>query len=130
MKATKGFTLVEIMIAVAIIAILSAIAIPAYNGYITTSRTRVACSNMDSIQTLMEDHNLDNNSYEVISGTSGQKLALLGWEADGMQRGDFDEYTYDLSSGTLSYTVTVVHIDSSTTVACSFPNKSCTPSCQ
>ena len=53
-KAMKGFTLVEIMIVVAIIAILAAVAIPNFVRYRKTSQMNACISNLKQIQAAVE----------------------------------------------------------------------------
>ena len=53
-KMLKGFTLVEIMIVVAIIAILAAVAIPNFVTYRKTSQMNACISNLKQIQSAVE----------------------------------------------------------------------------
>ena len=58
-----GFTLVELLIAVAIISILAAIAVPAYNGYVEEARENSARSTALSIKPYLEEHHLETGAY-------------------------------------------------------------------
>ena len=64
----SGFTLIELMIAVAIIGILSAIALPAYNDYIMRGKLIEASTTLSTLRANMEQYYQDNRTY--LSGTA------------------------------------------------------------
>lgn len=63
MRSARGFTLIELMITVAIVAILAAVALPAYNDYITRSKFAEATTNLSQLRVKMEQFYQDNRSY-------------------------------------------------------------------
>uniref|UniRef100_E6PKK1 Putative Type II secretory pathway protein H n=1 Tax=mine drainage metagenome TaxID=410659 RepID=E6PKK1_9ZZZZ len=63
MKTSRGFTLIELMIVVAIVAILSAIALPAYNSYVTRSKLAEAFSGLSGLSVAMQQYYQDNRTY-------------------------------------------------------------------
>jgi len=63
MRKQTGFTLIEIMVVIAIIAILAAIAVPNYTEHITRSKIQEAVSALGVEQTRMEQFFQDNHSY-------------------------------------------------------------------
>ncbi len=62
-RTAAGFTLIEVMITVAIIAILSAIALPAYTDYITRGKIPEATSTLASLRIQLEQAYQDNRVY-------------------------------------------------------------------
>lgn len=71
-KKQKGFTLIELMIVVAIIGVLSAIAVPAYQNYVTRSE---AASGLATIKSLMTTAEL---FYQENGTASAASVADLG----------------------------------------------------
>ncbi len=57
----RGFTLIELMIAVAIVSIIAAIAIPVYKGYIAEARIGTAIKDIHQIELVLNDLALDSD---------------------------------------------------------------------
>lgn len=58
-----GFTLIEVMVTVAIVAILSAIAIPSYSKYVLRADLTEAPGNLANYRVLLEQFYQDNRTY-------------------------------------------------------------------
>lgn len=65
MKTCRGFTLIEMMIVVAVIAILAAIALPNYTEYIQRSRIADATSTLADMRVRQEQYFQDNRRYDA-----------------------------------------------------------------
>jgi type IV pilus assembly protein PilE len=105
-----GFTLIEVMITVVIIAILAAVALPSYFDYVTRSRFVEAKTSLVDMRTRLEQYFLDNRSYpgSCIAPAPGPAPAgkiYLPADAASDPKNKFFTITCDNLSAT-TYTVT------------------------
>lgn len=75
LTVSSGFTLIELMIVVAIVGILSAIALPSYNQYVLRSHRTAAVSALQDLASREASYFSTNNAYTA-------SLTTLGFSAD------------------------------------------------
>lgn len=101
----RGFTLIEVMIVVAIIAILATIAVPSYTDYLRRGRVQEAVNTLAAARTSMEQFYQDNRSYAAggacgvaapaadgftyacATANAGQSYSISATGADGLVTG-------------------------------------------
>lgn len=67
MKQRAGFTLIEAMITVAIIAIMATIALPSYNEYVIRSKLTEATTTLADLRVKLEQYYQNNRNYSSTS---------------------------------------------------------------
>ena len=63
MKKSSGFTLIELMIVVAIVGILAAVALPSYRDYVIRGKLVEATAQLSDARVKLEQFFLDNRTY-------------------------------------------------------------------
>ena len=112
-RNARGFTLVEAMIVVAIMAVLAAIAIPSYRQYNMKANRSAAAQIMLNISNREEQYLLDARAYTDVLGPAGLNIAQDGWTcSDTVATGCTNSFYRVTAARTIgtppTYTVTAV----------------------
>ena len=76
MKKQQGFTLIELMIVVAVIGVLSAIAVPAYQNYVKKSELGAALATVTALKVNVEDKIATGGTFPAVD--TGDMAKTLG----------------------------------------------------
>ncbi len=98
MRYGRGFTLIELMITIVVIAVLSAIALPSYTDYVTRSKLAEAYAHLADLRVKMEQAYLDNRRYS--SNVGGGTCGIPGGNTPTVQGAKYFDYACLSSNAT------------------------------
>jgi len=102
-RAPGGFTLIELMIVVAVIGILTAVALPSYLGYVRRGAIQEGLQALSADRVKMEQYFMDNRTYTSGSSACGSGAPGSGQTLDSATAGKF---TISCTATATTYTIT------------------------
>lgn len=119
-----GFTLIELMIAVAIVGIIAAVAYPSYTSYVQRSRLAEATGNLSTARVRLEQFYQDNRNYGSTNSACGVATPTgdyfdysCNWGAGGTSQSFLLTATGKSSANMAGFTFTVDHTNLQRTTA-------------
>lgn len=103
--AREGFTLIEILIAIAIVGILGALIAPNFLGYLEKSRVKATKLSLVGVQKAIDDFNMETNRYPEKIRDLIKKPAtdIKGWDGPYLKK---DEAPVDVWGEPFQYKLT------------------------
>lgn len=102
----KGFSLVEIMITVAIMGILTAVAVPVYKDYIKTAKMSEAMSNLETLRLLEEQYFNDHGKYTGVVSKADILDPTKSPLKKGFKPGSNPKFEYSIAGDNTTFTAT------------------------
>jgi type IV pilus assembly protein PilE len=119
----KGFTLIELMIVVAIIGILMAIAIPQYDEYVLKGKLTEGMSILSELQVRQEQYYADNRTY--LNGMTPRAAGQFFTTVSCVTANSGQTFTCTATAPTISFTYTITEASAKTTTKPDSSSASC-----